>query len=213
MSKVLVIKAHPHTDDSLSLTVGDEFIKKYQESHPTDEVIIRDLFDGEEVPPLNDVTFAAWKKEKNGMPLNDEEKDVLTRHNAWLDEFVNADKYIFINPMWNHFMPAQMKAYLDVTAVTHKTFKYAPDGSVIGLLPNKKVMHIQAAGGLYHANGFDDPAAKEDFSTEYLDYEMNFYGITDVDHIFIEGADAMPDKRQDILNAALKQADEKAEMF
>ena len=213
MSKVLVIKAHPHAEGSLSLAVGNEFIKKYQESHPDDEVIIRDLFDGEEVPQLDNITFAAWKKQKNGMPLTDEEKDAITRHNTWLDEFINADKYIFINPMWNHFMPAQMKAYLYVTAVTHKTFKYGPDGKVIGLLPDKKVMHIQAAGGLYHANGFDDPAAKADFGTNYLDYEMNFYGITDVDHIFIEGADMMPDKRQDILNAALKKADEKAKMF
>ena len=109
MSKVLVIKAHPHTDQSLSLAVGDEFVKKYQLAHPEDEIIIRDLFD-EEVPPLNDVTFAAWKNKKNNLPLTEEEKDLLVRHSEWLDEFVSADKYVFINPMWNHFMPAQMKA-------------------------------------------------------------------------------------------------------
>ena len=50
MSKLLVIKAHPHTSKSLSLMVGKKFI-------------IRDLYAGEGVPPLNDVTMEAWRKQ------------------------------------------------------------------------------------------------------------------------------------------------------
>lgn len=59
MSKVLVIKAHPHTDKSVSLTVGNAFVKAYQKSHPNDEIIIRDLYANDGVPPLNDVTMSA----------------------------------------------------------------------------------------------------------------------------------------------------------
>lgn len=56
MSTLLVVQAHPHVENSLSLTVGKQFIKTYRASHPDDKVIIRDLYAGEGVPQLNDVT-------------------------------------------------------------------------------------------------------------------------------------------------------------
>lgn len=49
--------------------------------------------------------------------MTDEEKQLLQHHAEWLAEFVSADKYVFINPMYNHFLPAEMKEYLDLTAV------------------------------------------------------------------------------------------------
>ncbi len=45
MTTLLIILAHPHTDDfSWSLATVEEFKKSYQESHPLDKIIIRDLF-------------------------------------------------------------------------------------------------------------------------------------------------------------------------
>lgn len=141
MSKVLVIKAHPNTSKSLSLIVRKEFIDSYEKSHPDDEVIIRDLYAEEGVPPLNDVTMEAWRKQKFGEDMSQEEKNLLNQHAEWLDELISADKYVFINPMYNHFLPAELKQYLDLTAVAHKTFKYTAQGPV-GLLKGKKEMHI-----------------------------------------------------------------------
>lgn len=108
MAKVLMIKAHPHVEESISISVGDYFIKEYQKLHPEDEIIIHDLF-SEKVPPLNDLTMQAWKHQRNGQPLSDEEKDILEKHNQWLNEFLEADKYVFVNPMYNFFIPAEMK--------------------------------------------------------------------------------------------------------
>ena len=51
----------------------------------------------------------AWKHQRNGQPLSDEEKDILEKHNQWLNEFLEADKYVFVNPMYNFFIPAEMK--------------------------------------------------------------------------------------------------------
>ena len=133
MTTLLVIQAHPHTAQSLSLTVGKQFIDTYQATHPDDKVIIRDLYADGGVPPLNDQTMEAWRKQKFGEDLSVEEQALLKRHAEWLDEFIAADKYVFINPMYNHFLPAEMKQYLDLTAVAHKTFKYTSNGSV-GLL-------------------------------------------------------------------------------
>ena len=209
MTKVLVIQAHPHVENSLSLTVGNKFIEDYKEAHPEDEVIVRDLFTQESVPALNDVTMTAWKKQKFGQEMTDEEKATIKKHDEWLDEFISADKYIFINPMYNHFLPAEMKQYLDLTAIARKTFKYTPEGA-IGLLTGKKAIHIQAAGGRYHAEGEN---SMMDLGDIYLTKMLNFYGITDVDHIYIEGADVNPEKRQEILENALQEAQVKAPKF
>ena len=84
--------------------------------------------------------------------MTGEEKTLLKRHEEWLAEFINADKYVFVNPMYNHFLPAEMKQYLDLTAVAHQTFKYTSKGPV-DLLEGKKALHIQAAGSEYHRSG------------------------------------------------------------
>ena len=210
MSKVLVIKAHPNTSKSLSLIVGKEFINSYKKSHPDDEVIIRDLYAEEGVPPLNDVTMEAWRKQKFGEEMSQEEKNLLNQHAEWLDELISADKYVFINPMYNHFLPAELKQYLDLTAVAHKTFKYTAQGPV-GLLKSKKEMHIQAVGGFYHDEKHQ--GALPDLGSIYLDNTMKFYGVDKIDSIYIEGADAVPNQRQAILDTAMEQALTKAKEF
>lgn len=228
MSTILVIKAHPHTSKSLSLTVGEKFIESYKLSNPNDKIIIRDLYAGEGVPPLNGGTMEAWRKQKFGEEMTPEEKDLLNRHAQWLKEFTDADKYVFINPMYNHFLPAELKQYLDLTAVAHKTFKYTKNGPV-GLLKGKKVMHIQAAGGLYHNEGKwgivkfvvkkvlgiknNTNSALMDVGSLYLVNMMKFYGINDVDSIYIEGADSKPNDYSKILDNALSLAVKKAKTF
>lgn len=189
---------------------------------------MRDLFTKDGVPPLNDVTMSAWRKQKFEESMTEEEKQVIARHDEWLDEFISADKYIFINPMYNHFLPAEMKQYLDLTAVAHKTFKYTPKGSV-GLLDDKKAIHIQAAGGIYHEGGkwntfkfllkkalhvkSNQSSALMDLGSIYLTNMLKFYGINDIDNIYIEGADQHRDQRQAILDKALTEASEKAKNF
>ncbi|KRM20209.1 NAD(P)H dehydrogenase (quinone) [Ligilactobacillus hayakitensis DSM 18933 = JCM 14209] len=228
MTKVLIIQAHAHVEGSLSLEVGKKFIQAYQKAHPNDQIIIRDLYAKDGVPPLNDVTMKAWQKQKFDEQLTQEEADLLSRHEEWLTEFMTADKYVFINPMYNHFLPAELKQYLDLTAVAHKTFKYTDKGSV-GLLKNKKMLHIQAAGSEYHTSGkwgivkflfrklFRIPSKEScalmDIGSLYLSNMMKFYGIKDVDAIYIEGADAKHNQRASILNQALKEAENKAQTF
>lgn len=228
MSTLLVIQAHPHTSNSLSLSVGERFIEEYKLNHPTDKIIIRDLYEDQGVPPLNDVTMEAWRKQKFNEEMTIEEKKLLKRHQEWLDEFIAADKYVFINPMYNHFVPAELKQYLDLTAVAHKTFKYTKNGPV-GLLHNKKAFHIQAAGDYYHNEGKwgiikfvikkmfhsknNSGSALMDLGSLYLTNMLKFYGIQDVESIYIEGADADRNNRQKILDQALIQAERKAKNY
>ncbi len=57
--------------------------------------------------------------------------------NTNLETFMNADRYVFVTPMWNFSYPPVVKAYLDNVAIAGKTFKYTENGPV-GLLEGKK---------------------------------------------------------------------------
>ncbi|MFC6180559.1 FMN-dependent NADH-azoreductase [Lactiplantibacillus daowaiensis] len=211
MTKLLMIMAHPHTTvPSKSLQVADQFKASYQAAHPDDEIIVRDLFTTP-VPPLNDTTFAAWLKVKANRELTSAEQAQLSQHQQWLAEFIGADKYVFVNPMYNHFLPAELKQYIDVTAVARQTFKYTPAGPV-GLLTHKKALHIQAAGGLYHDAG-EHGDFQQDFGATYLTKTLQLYGVTDQSQLFIEGADRYPERHAEIMQTALAQAEQFGKTF
>lgn len=207
MAKLLMIQAHPKTEDfSYSLSVADTFLTYYQEKNPADTITIRNVFtDG--VPPINDLTFDAWLKLKHAdNSLTDTQKELMDKHSSWLEEFITHDKYVFVNPMYNHFLPAELKQYIDLVSVTRKTFKYTENG-LVGLLGGKKSLHIQAAGGYYQ------PDKQIDLGSQYLKNTMDRFGVTSFDSIYIEGMSEEPEKAIDILNAAKKQATLLAETF
>ena len=146
MATVLYITAHPHDHQtSFSLAVGKEFIDAYREANPSDEVISVDLFK-EDIPQIDADVFSGWGKLQSGTAfdqLSDAEKAKVARLGAIVDQFVAADKYVFVSPMWNFSFPPVLKAYIDAISVAGKTFKYTESGPV-GLLTNKKGLHIQA---------------------------------------------------------------------
>lgn len=41
------------------------------------------------------------------------------------DQFVTADKYVFVTPLWNLSFPSVMKAYFDAVAIPGKAFRYS----------------------------------------------------------------------------------------
>lgn len=211
MSKVLVVLAHPHTDvRSLSMEVYEKFIEEYRLQHPDDDIIIRDLF-AQPFPAMDNTTFMAIAKQHVGMELSKQEDQLLSTRTAWLNEFIEADKYIFVNPMYNHFLPVELKEYIDITAVARKTFRYTPEGAV-GLLHNKKAIQIRATGGTYH-NDVPHGEFEKNFGAPYLEMMLNYYGIHDVEHIYVEGAARHRDQTEEIVNQALKEASVAAKKF
>lgn len=211
MSKVLVVLAHPHTEPKgFSVQTYEKFIEEYRKQNPDDEIIIRDLF-AQPFPAMDDTTFTAIAKQHAGMTLTDKEEQQLSTRTAWLEEFINADKYVFVNPMYNHFLPAELKEYIDVTAVARKTFRYTSDGPV-GLLGGKKAIQIQAAGGEYHNDG-PHGEFERDFGAPYLEMMLNYYGIRDVKHIYVEGAARYRDRKDEILKKAFDEAVQAAKEF
>ena len=128
--------------------------------------------------------------------------------NELSDQFISADKYVFVTPLWNFSFPPIMKAYLDSVAVAGKTFKYTENGP-IGLLPDKKALHIQARGGFYS----EGPAAQLEMGHRYIAVMMGFFGIPSLEGLFVEGHNAMPDKAQEIKENAIARAKDLAHTF
>ncbi|SMQ70018.1 FMN-dependent NADH-azoreductase [Bacillus sp. OV166] len=211
MVRVLYITAHPHNEtQSYSMAVGKEFIDSYKQINSSHEVIHLDLYK-EHIPHIDADVFSGWGKLRSGQSFDEltaEEKQKVGRLNELSEQFVSADKYVFVTPLWNFSFPPIMKAYLDSVSVAGKTFKYTEQGP-IGLLTDKKALHIQARGGFYS----EGPAAQMEMGHRYISVMMSFFGVPSLEGLFVEGHNAMPDKAEEIKENAIARARDFAHSF
>ncbi|MCZ8513774.1 FMN-dependent NADH-azoreductase [Paenibacillus filicis] len=211
MADLLYITAHPHDHTtSFSMAVGKAFIDAYREAHPNDEVIPLDLYKTN-IPHIDADIFSGWGKLRSGQDfsaLSQDEQAKVSRLSELTDQFVAANKYVFVTPMWNFSFPPLMKAYIDSICTAGKTFRYTENGPV-GLLTDKKALHIQARGGIY-SHG---PAADMEMGHRYLSAIMSFFGVPSFQGLFVEGHNQFPDKAQSIKEDAIAKARELAKSF
>lgn len=200
MSQVLVIKAHPFGPDrSRSMKVLETFMRSYRASNPDDTIVERDLYQ-ENFPELDGAMLAAFAP--NATPTAEAGAKLAVFGDA-LNQFKAADKIVIANPMWNLGIPTKLKSWIDAITVVGQTFRYTATGH-IALLPGKKVMHIQAAGGKYEGK---DPA------TQYVHAALEYLGTEKVIDLPVEGMDHFPDQAKAIVAAAEKQAVELGQTF
>lgn len=210
---MLYITAHPLTaKESFSLAVGEEFLESFKESHPETNIIEIDLF--KDLAPSVDADVLKarhklfeWRQSGSvgefELLLTESEKEKMKKIDFIVDQFMAADKYVFVSPMWNLTIPHTLLDYLNCLLVPGKTYRYTERGPV-GLLEGKKAFHIQAAGGIYS----EGPAAQMELGNRYVQTIMNFIGVKDVDRLFVEGMAEMPDKANEIKDKAVKKARE-----
>lgn len=208
MAKVLYITANPNAvEQSYSLTVGQAFVEAYQAQHPSDEVVHLDLYQVS-VPHIDADVFSGWGKLQGGAAFENlaslEQSKVATLTEL-VNQFSEADKYVFVTPMWNFSYPPIVKNYIDAICVAGKTFKYTAQGP-IGLLQGKKALHIQASGGVYG----DSPI---NIGHNHIKTILNFVGVTDVQALLVEGHSMFPDKAAQIKQDAIEKATQLASTF
>ncbi|MCY9656468.1 FMN-dependent NADH-azoreductase [Paenibacillus chondroitinus] len=210
MATVLYITAHPlDPEESFSLAVGKEFIEAYREANPTDEVVHLDLYK-ENIPQFDADVLRGWEKLRSGLSFNqlsEAEQSKVARLDAIVDQYVAADKYVYVSPMWNFSIPPVLKAYTDATSIPGKTFKYTKNGPE-GLLSGKKALHIQASGSVYS----EGPLAEVEMGYTYLKKILQFYGIQSMEAIFVEGT-ASSERAPAIKEKAIAHAKEVAKRF
>ncbi|OZT13052.1 FMN-dependent NADH-azoreductase [Priestia aryabhattai] len=204
MANVLYITAHPLSEDeSLSMAVGQQFIEAYQKTNPNDEVVHLDLYTAD-IPFLDKDVFNGWKKLRTTGSLEELSSDERMKVGRLAElgaQFLLADKYVFVTPMWNFSVPAIMKAYIDAIAVSGKTFTYTKEGAE-GLLKGKKALHIQARGDVYS----EGPEVNREMGHRYLEVMMDFFGIESFESIIIEGQVKFPTKAKELKEKAINQA-------
>ena len=176
MIKVLYVKANIKNEgESRTFKVSDSFVEEYKKNNPEDEIITLDLYkeniDFLRVDDLGKLFGPKDEESKNNSILK------------YAYQFADADKYIIAAPMWNLSFPAILKAYIDYVSVSGITFKYTAEGPV-GLLNNKKAVHIVSRGGGYDNSPYE-------MGDRYLRTILGFFGIKDIETIAIDNLDVM----------------------
>lgn len=197
MEKVLYIKANfKGESDSYSLKLGRKFIENYKEKNPNSEIKEVDLYK-EDLGHLDG--------ERVGKIFSPESNE-LTK---FAEEFIDYDKYVIAAPMWNLSIPSILKTYIDHIVVAGKTFKYTEQGP-IGLLENKKAIHITARGGFY-AEG---AGADYEMGDRYLKTILGFMGVQNFQTLALEQTAAYaPEQVNTLLEEKYKEAEKVSEEF
>ncbi len=208
MSEILYVSCNlKPAGQSRSLSVGAEFLDAYVRQNPADTLHSIDLY-RDPIQRIDADVLSGWAKRRDRsgpLALTEDEQRKLARLDRLADQFVAADKYVFVTPMWNLGFPAELKMYIDAVCVVGKTFRYTERG-VEGLLRGKKCLHIHASGGFHHGK-------PEDHSVPFLRSILGFMGVEDFESIVLEGLDAVPHKAEEVLRAAADRALELARSF
>ncbi|EJT5919538.1 TPA: FMN-dependent NADH-azoreductase [Clostridium perfringens] len=198
MSKVLYIKANIKNEgESRTFKVSDSFVEEYKRNNPEDEIITLDLY-------KENIDFLrADDLGKLFGPKDEESKNNSILKYAY--EFADADKYIIAAPMWNLSFPAILKAYIDYVSVSGITFKYTAEGPV-GLLNNKKAVHIVSRGGAYDNSPYE-------MGDRYLRTILGFFGIKDIETIAIDNLDVIGVNVEEKVEEGIEKATSLAKKF
>lgn len=203
MATLLIVKAHPlDAQKSYALRALEEFQVRYASLHPEDQIEVVDVFE-DQIPDLDKSLLEAMGAAKKGESISPEQAKRLNRYNALTQQFLMADKIVVVNPLWNLNVPSQLVSWVNTINVAGLTFKYGPEGS-IGLVKDKKLLHIQSNGGVYAGQ---DPAA------QYIKSIFEFLGFEDIHQVFIEGQSADPSQAQAIFEEAMAKIDQILERF
>ena len=194
MARLLIVKAHPlDSKASYALRALEDFIYLYQEEYPGDAIEEVDVF--EDIPLLDKDLLEAMSLAKKGQVLSQNQEKNLARYNQLTEQFLRADKIVIANPLWNLNVPSQLVSRVNTINVAGRTFKYGPEGS-IGLIKDKKVLHIQSNGGVYEG---------KDAASIYIRDIFKFLGVEDIYQVFIEGQSAEPARAEEIYQEALEK--------
>ena len=181
MSKLLYINADPKAEqDSYSRRLGRTFLDEVGKHSHSLEIEEINLYD-KTIPMIDAEVLDAWEKMSKQEILSDSELEKIGTMEVILEQFMAASHYVIVTPMWNFLFPPVLKSYIDCLVMAGKTFKFTEDGAV-GLLQNKKMVHIQASGSRYTGTPFESL----NHSDHYLRDLFSFLGVKDYQRLYVE---------------------------
>ncbi len=196
MKRLLHIIATPREEESRTLQVSEAFLESFQESH-RDWVIDELDLSKEELPSLSMKSVSGKYVLLSGKDLYGTMKETWGEIIQHIDRFKTADRFLVSSPMWNFGIPYMLKHYIDLVVQPKYLFHYREDGSVEGLVKDKKMVVITSRGGNYEGKN------KElDHQESYLRTIFNFVGIQDIEFINAQPMDMGAEVREQKLAEA-----------
>jgi len=196
---VLVVKAN-NRPEGISSKMYEAFMKKIK---GTDHLSIKvyDVFE-EDMPYFGQDFFSAVHKKQNGLELSDIEQRILVAKQKAMDVLEEAEVIVFAFPLWNFTIPAKLKTFVDYVATAGFSLKYSPEGKLIQLMTDKKIILLNARGGIYSTS----ERAPIEMAVTYMKNTFNgMFGMEIMEEVIIEGHNAMPDKSEEIIEEGLRK--------
>jgi len=197
MSNLLVINASPRGDASAGNMAANIFL----EALPDPVALTRlDLFDAG-LPEVTVEVTSAKMKYAMGMDLDEEEAKQWSVITALVEQFVQADNYLFVIPMWNFSIPYKLKQYIDL--ITHPGLTFTRDENGPKGLASGAATVIYSRGGDYSPkDGKPDPY---DFQSPYFGAWASLVGLGPVSEVAVQTTMAGPDVLVKILEGQKPQ--------
>lgn len=136
-------------------------------------------------------------------PLTAEElerRSALTAEGAFDDEifalalqFRDAEEILIAAPYWDLSFPSLLKVYLERVCAAGVTFGYTEDGRCEGYCRAKRLLYFSTCGGF---------VGERHLGCEYVRAVAGMLGIENTEAFTLEGLDADPARREEILRAA-----------
>jgi FMN-dependent NADH-azoreductase len=201
MASILHIDSSPRGERSKSRKLAKKFIDAWQDLHPDDLIIYRDLRQTP-VPHVTEDWIAASFTAPEA--LTSEMAELLKFSDELVDEFLAADRCVFSVPMYNFSIPSNFKAYIDQVVRVGRTFM-EENGQVKGLANGKKVLFITSRGVEFEAGS---PYEGWDSQEPALRYAFQYMGVTDIQFIHANGLDMGDEARKRGLDEAQSKIQE-----
>ena len=136
MATLLHLSASPRGAASESRAIAATFLEAYRATHPDDEIVEWDLWDGT-LPAFGpDAAAAKMTVFGGGEPAGPQADAWRAAHRAF-ERFDAADHVLFSVPMWNAGVPYILKQFIDVISQPGLVFGIDPQTGYVPLLAGR----------------------------------------------------------------------------
>ncbi|GEN56999.1 FMN-dependent NADH-azoreductase 3 [Halolactibacillus alkaliphilus] len=164
-------------------------------------VTVYDVYQ-EDTPYLGQDIFNAYMKLEAHEPLTESEERLFNAQKKARDLFEAADTVAFVFPLWNLTIPAKLQTFVDYVFAAGYTFKYDTEGNMIQLMNDKKVILLNARGGVYSTPEMQPMEMAVNYMRTSFGGVM---GMEIIDEVIIEGHNQDPVNGEAIVAEGLEK--------
>ena len=111
--------------------------------------------------------------------------------------FRDADRIIIAAPFWDFGFPSVLKTYLESVSCPGITYRYTPEGELVGLCRAERITYITTRGGFV--------SDEKDLGFATIEELGNYFGIPEVDCISANAMDIPTTDVDATINRVIKE--------